>query len=328
MKKYKIWLLVPLLLSACDNSTFPKVTSTPEPGIQHNTELQNLIHQVKKNLVFVEGGDFLMGDFGAEYGPEKIQLDTEKDSKPLHKVTLSSYSISKFKTTNQEYQLYLKINGLQLKSEDNSLLQEWTDALNKLPDTPAHMNWNDAEKYCAWLGKVSGLPFALPTEAQWEYAARSRGQFVIVGTNSGTLEMKTINRGINIAGGLDREDFARKMGLAGESFVAMPVDSYPPNPLGLYDMAGNGYDWIHDWYDPDYYKYSPVVDPRGPEKPVYKPREDIDDTEEKYQKVLRGADFSGPFRGLTVARYSRSPDTNVTGDTTVRCVVNSPQPVK
>ena len=328
MKKYKIWLLVPLLLSACDNSTFPKVTSTPEPGIQHNTELQNLIHQVKKNLVFVEGGDFLMGDFGAEYGPEKIQLDTEKDSKPLHKVTLSSYSISKFKTTNQEYQLYLKINGLQLKSEDNSLLQEWTDALNKLPDTPAHMNWNDAEKYCAWLGKVSGLPFALPTEAQWEYAARSRGQFVIVGTNSGTLEMKTINRGINIAGGLDREDFARKMGLAGESFVAMPVDSYPPNPLGLYDMAGNGYDWIHDWYDPDYYKYSPVVDPRGPEKPVYTRREDIDDTEEKYQKVLRGADFSGPFRGLTVARYSRSPDTNVTGDTTVRCVVNSPQPVK
>lgn len=73
-------------------------------------------------------------------------------------MTLSSYSISKFKTTNQEYQLYLKINGLQLKSEDNSLLQEWTDALNKLPDTPAHMNWNDAEKYCAWLGKVSGLP--------------------------------------------------------------------------------------------------------------------------------------------------------------------------
>ncbi|HEL8126691.1 TPA: SUMF1/EgtB/PvdO family nonheme iron enzyme [Escherichia coli] len=267
-----------------------------------------------------------MGDFGAKYGPEKIQLDTEKDSKPLHKVTLSGYSISKFKTTNQEYQLYLKLNGLQLKKVDNPLTQKLVDSLNKLPDTPAHMNWYDAEKYCAWLGKVSGFPFALPTEAQWEYAARSRGQFVIVGTNSGTLEMKTINRGINISGASDREDFARKMGLAGGIMVALPVDSYPPNPLGLYDMAGNGYEWVNDWYDPDYYKHSPVVDPGGPEKPVYKRREDIDDTEEKYQKVLRGADYSGPFRGLTVARYSRWPGTDV--NETVRCVVNSPQPVK
>ncbi|SAH29965.1 Serine/threonine-protein kinase pkn1 [Enterobacter ludwigii] len=121
-----------------------------------------------------------MGDFGAKYGPEKIQLDAQKDSKPLHKVTLSNYSISKFKTTNQEYQLYLNLNGLQLKQEDNPLLQEWADALNKLPDTPAHMDWYDAEKYCAWLGKVSGLPFALPTEAQWEYAARNRGSSLLL----------------------------------------------------------------------------------------------------------------------------------------------------
>ncbi|HEM0854030.1 TPA: SUMF1/EgtB/PvdO family nonheme iron enzyme, partial [Escherichia coli] len=301
-------------------------TPASDQTTQHSAELQGLIHQVKANLVFVEGGDFLMGDFGAKYGPEKIQLDTEKDSKPLHKVTLSGYSISKFKTTNQEYQLYLKLNGLQLKKVDNPLTQKLVDSLNKLPDTPAHMNWYDAEKYCAWLGKVSGFPFALPTEAQWEYAARSRGQFVIVGTNSGTLEMKTINRGINISGASDREDFARKMGLAGGIMVALPVDSYPPNPLGLYDMAGNGYEWVNDWYDPDYYKHSPVVDPGGPEKPVYKRREDIDDTEEKYQKVLRGADYSGPFRGLTVARYSRWPGTDV--NETVRCVVNSPQPVK
>ncbi len=328
MMKYKIWLLVPLLLSACDNSTSPKATPASDQTTQHSAELQGLIHQVKANLVFVEGGDFLMGDFGAKYGPEKIQLDTEKDSKPLHKVTLSGYSISKFKTTNQEYQLYLKLNNLSLRKASNTLTQKRIDSLNKLPDTPAHMNWNDAEKYCAWLGKVSGLPFALPTEAQWEYAARSRGQFVIAGTNSGVLEMKDISRGINISGDLDRADFARKMGLAGEFMVALPVDSYPPNPLGLYDMAGNGYEWVNDWYDPDYYKHSPVVDPGGPEKPVYKRREDIDDTEGKYQKVLRGAGLSGPFQGLTVDRYSRSPDTNVISTTTVRCVVNSPQPVK
>ncbi len=321
-------LLTPLLLSACDNDASTKPALDSGQNQQHSAELQSLIHQVKANLAFVEGGNFLMGDFGAKYGPEKIQLDAQKDSKPLHKVTLSNYSISKFKTTNQEYQLYLNLNGLQLKQEDNPLLQEWADALNKLPDTPAHMDWYDAEKYCAWLGKVSGLPFALPTEAQWEYAARNRGQFIIAGTNSGVLEMDGIQRGINISGSLDRKEFARKMGLSTEIDTAMPVDRYPPNPLGLYDMAGNGYDWIKDWYDPDYYKNSPVVDPQGPEKPVFKRREGIYDAEEKYQKVLRGAGTSGHFNGLTVARFKRSQDTKVTFITTVRCVVNSPQPVK
>lgn len=322
MRQYGICLLAPLLLTACDNSTYAKATPVPDPSTQHNTELQSLIHQVKANLVFVEGGDFLMGDFGAKYGPEKIQLDTQKDSKPLHKVTLTSYSISKFKTTNQEYQLYLKLNNLSLRENNNPLTQKRMDALNKLPDTPAHMDWYDAEKYCAWLGKVSGLPFSLPTEAQWEYAARSRGQFIIAGTNSGILEMKSINRGINISGSLDREDFAKKMGLAGGTMIALPVDSYPPNPLGLYDMAGNGLEWINDWYDPDYYKNSPVVDPLGPEKPVYK------DYEGNYTKVLRGASRSGPFNGLTIARFGQTPKTEVLADKTVRCVVNSPQQVK
>ena len=184
------------------------------------------------------------------------------------------------------------------------------------------MDWFDAEKYCSWLGKVSGLPFALPTEAQWEYAARSRGQFFIVGTNSGVLEMKGVNRGINISGALDREDFAKKMGLSGGSMIALPVDSYPPNPLGLYDMAGNGFEWINDWYDPDYYKNSLAVDPRGPEKPVFK------DDEGNYTKVLRGAGYSGPLNGLTIARFNRKPETDVFISTTVRCVVNSPQKVK
>ncbi|GAA0473423.1 MULTISPECIES: formylglycine-generating enzyme family protein [Tatumella] len=323
MKKYGIWLLAPLLLSACDNKVSAKPTVGSGQNQQHSAELQGLIRQVKANLVFVEGGDFLMGDFGAKYGPEKIQFDSRKDSKPLHKVTLSNYSISKFKTTNQEYQLYLKLNKLSLRESNNPLTQKRMDALNKLPDTPAHMDWNDAEKYCTWLSKVSGLPFALPTEAQWEYAARSRGQFIIAGTNSGVLEMDGIQRGINISGSLDREEFARKMGLSSGLYTAMPVDRYPPNPLGLYDMAGNGYDWVKDWYDPDYYKNSPVVDPQGPEKPVFKRREGIYDTEEKYQKVLRGAGTSGPFNGLTIARSKRSPDTKVTFVMTVRCVVNS-----
>ncbi len=322
MYKYGLLILAPLLLAACDNSSSASAAPVSGQSIQQSAEQDALIRQVKANLVFVKGGDFLMGDFGKEYGPEKIQLDTEDDSKPLHKVTLTSYSISKFKTTNQEYQTYLKINKLKQKKADNSLLQEYIDSLNKLPDTPAHMDWYDAQKYCAWLGNVSGLPFALPTEAQWEYAARSRGQFFIVGTNSGELEMESVNRGINVAGGLDREDFAIKMGLKGGTMIAMPVDRYPPNPLGLYDMAGNGLDWMNDWYDPNYYNSSSVSDPKGPEQPVYK------DYKGNYTKALRGASLSGSFNGLTVARFKENPGTHIIIDKTVRCVVNSPQPIK
>ena len=323
MKKGILLPLLSLLLAACDNDSSTKIAvPSSVQSTQQSAEQDALIRQVKANLVFVEGGDFLMGDFGAEHGPEKIQLDTETDSKPLHKVTLSSYSISKFKTTNQEYQLYLKINNLPLRTTDNSLRQENWDSLNRLPNTPAHMDWYEAQKYCAWLGKVSSLPFALPTEAQWEYAARSRGQFIIVGTNSGVLEMDGIQRGINISGTLDRKEFAQKMGLVGETMIAMPVDSYPPNPLGLYDMAGNGLEWINDWYDPDYYKQSPSVDPQGPEEPVYK------DYKGNYTRVLRGADYSGPFKGLTISRNKYKPETHIIDDKTVRCVVNSPQPIK
>ncbi|MGE6430027.1 formylglycine-generating enzyme family protein, partial [Serratia sp. NPDC078593] len=100
MKQGYVLLLAPLLLVGCDNP--PQETAVMQPLPQDNAELQSLIRQVKSNLVFVQGGDFLMGDFGGEYGSERIQLDTEKDSKPLHNVTLSSYSIGKFKTTNQE----------------------------------------------------------------------------------------------------------------------------------------------------------------------------------------------------------------------------------
>ncbi|MEY8711972.1 SUMF1/EgtB/PvdO family nonheme iron enzyme [Mangrovibacter phragmitis] len=328
MNKYTIGLLAPLFLSACDNHPATTSAATAAQNQQSSPELQNMLHQVKQNLVFVEGGDFLMGDFGREYGPEKLRYDANKDSKPLHKVTLSSYSISQFKTTNQEYQFYLNIKKLHLKKSKNFLTQEIWDSLNKLPNTPAHVDWYEAEQYCAWLGEVSGLPFALPTEAQWEYAARSRGQFFIVGTNSGVLEMDSIHRGINISGSSDRKEFAQQMGLKGGTMAAMPVDRYPPNPLGLYDMAGNGYEWMQDWYDPDYYQHSPAVNPRGPEKPIYKRLEGIYDTEPQYTKVLRGAGYSGPFEGLTIVRSKQSPGTKLIDDKTVRCVVNSPNPVK
>lgn len=104
----------------------------------------------------------------------------------------------------------------------------------------------------------------------------------------------------------------------------LPGDLYPPNPLGIYDMAGNGWEWVKDWYDPDYYKSSPVQNSQGPEKPIFK------DSRGNYTKVIRSQDFSGPRRGATIVRFNSDPLNQgyLPSDKTVRCVVNSPVPIE
>ncbi|EMW2234604.1 SUMF1/EgtB/PvdO family nonheme iron enzyme, partial [Enterobacter hormaechei] len=245
-------------------------------------------------------------------------------SKPLHKVELTSYSISKFKTSNKEFQFYLAYNNLAGRNVDLKTRngQRWREK-NMTPDTPAHVDWYEAEKYCHWLSTITDLPFSLPTEAQWEYAARSRGKFVIAPTDDGTINIKE-RTGINITTSDDREKFAIEQGTTLGISSPMPRNSRPPNPLGIYDMAGNGWEWIKEWYDPDYYKYSPVKDPQGPEKPVFK------DSNGNYTKVIRSQDFSGPRRGATIFRFDSDPANEgyLPGDKAVRCVVNSPKPVR
>lgn len=323
-----IFKLVPIVIiiltvAACDNSNAQGKIKIKNISTDH-AELQKFVRSLKSNLIFVQGGEFLMGDFGAQYGKQRLPFDGKKDSIPLHKVELTSYSINKFKTTNQEYQFYLKFNNLPLRKADNHLSQVAWDDYNKLPDIPAQVDWYEADKYCSWLAKITNLRFSLPTEAQWEYAARSRGKFLPVATDSGDFKVKGRN-GINISAEDDREAYAKKMGSKLESLISMPVDSYPPNPLGLYDMSGNGFEWVKDWYDPDYYKHSPVKDPQGPAKPEFK------DSDGFHVKVLRSVDLSNPFwgNGLTISRTWRAMNNYdiLPRGKTVRCVVNSTYPI-
>ncbi|MNF52210.1 Formylglycine-generating sulfatase enzyme [compost metagenome] len=201
------------------------------------------------------------------------------------------------------------------------------------------MDWYEAEQYCAWLAEVSDLPFSLPTEAQWEYAARSRGQFRMVATDDGTY--KATNdpvtrdwvdgpKGINISSSWDRKAFAKEMGWNTGTLTPLPVDRFPPNPLGLYAMSDNGLEWVKDWYDPNYYQYSPSNDPQGPDEPVFK------DYFGRDTKVMRGQDYANPRwgGGVNVHRTPAEPNGYVfaealvvLGASTARCVVNSKSPV-
>ncbi|KHS43010.1 hypothetical protein RN38_18665 [Hafnia paralvei] len=308
-----------VILSGCDQ----KAANT-ETDNSREAELNTIIHKVKSELVYVKGGEFLMGDFGEQYGKEHLPYDANPDSKPLHKVELTSYSISKFKVDNSEYKNYLRFvgSGGREITEASGLKEMWEE-YSSMDNTPAHVDWHEADAYCQWLAKVTHLPFSLPTEAQWEYAARNRGQYVIVPTDDGTIRIEN-RKGINITTSMDRENYSRNTGSSLGILSPMPGDFRPPNPLGVYDMAGNGWEWVKDWYDPEYYSYSPINNPQGPDKPIFK------GSDGNYEKVMRGQDLSGPGRGLTVIRYHADPDSKnyIPLDKTVRCVVNSPELIK
>ena len=141
-------------------------TSCTSQKKELTTEQQAIINKAKANFVFVEGGTFIMG---------KKNVPTAYE----HEVTLSSYSISKYETSFKELDLYSEINKLEKVAFDYRDLKEFG------PNYPAKwMTWYQADAYCKWLGQQIGTPLGLPTEAQWEYAARSRGLDVQHATNN------------------------------------------------------------------------------------------------------------------------------------------------
>jgi formylglycine-generating enzyme len=230
-------------------------------------------------MVKVKGGTFKMGDFGPLID-EKFPISIGDDDKVLHKVTLDDFSISKYKVTWKDYDVYLHAKNLSRpdvppgNEDDKEKLQA--------PDMPAALNWQQAQDYCHWLGEVSGKKIALPTEAQWEYAARDGGKYVVYATDNGKYE-----EGRNVPSTEQREEMTWDM-------FNYPVGKYPPTPLGLYDMAGNGVDWMQDWYAKDYYSHSAKKNPTGPESGT--------------EKVLRGYESGGGAEAnATVFRKSNYP---------------------
>ncbi len=328
-----IGIFTTLALQGCEQAATPAESL---PVAFTDVELQKFVASIKSNLIFVEGGEFLMGDFGPQT-PERAPYDADEDSKPLHKVKLTSYSISKYKVTNAEFQFYLRLGKLGLRDKGSTSKKKWSD-INSAPNTPAHIDWYEADNYCKWLGAITGLPFALPTEAQWEYSARSRGQFFYVATDDGTYKVEPRSmltefyspKGINISTIGDRAAFGKKMGWKTDSYSPLPVAMFPPNPLGLYSMSDNGYEWVSDWYDPDYYRYSPLKDPEGPSEPKFK------DRFERFAKVVRGQNVADPYWGGGVNVFRKAEDpfgrfgekgSIYVDNKTMRCVVNSSAPV-
>ncbi|HHR5880709.1 TPA: formylglycine-generating enzyme family protein [Providencia alcalifaciens] len=270
------------------------------PTAEQQKQAQQLINDSLQNMVFIEGGTFLMGDFGSGHdGKSTLPYSLGTDNKFVHDVTLDNFSLSKYRVTWYQFNLWKELTRQSLTETYKDLstqneLPSWKESTQD--NYPASVDWQDAKDYCLWLGQQTGLPIDLPTEAQWEYAARNRGQFVLFASKDGTY-----NNGQE----------------GGDALVAAgfyPVGNFPPTPLGLYDMVGNGLDWINDWYDANYYKYSPSRNPQGPEQGK--------------EKVMRGSEGNFYLKNLTIIRSSRPLKNGIRPKLGFRCAVQSPNPIQ
>jgi len=211
-------------------------------------------------LALIPAGEFLMGSD-----------DAEEDERPVHRVHLDDFFLGVQPVTNAEYARFVRDTGhrspavyelpIVVKAggpdRERTFRQVgmpyvWEDG-HPQADRADHpvtlVRYDDAAAYCAWLSAVTGKAFRLPTEAEWEKAAR------------GGAESKRYPWG-------DRLDRNMSNFLVDPALKAThgttPCRSYPANPYGLFDMAGNVWEWVYDWYDARYYTTAGARNPTGP----------------------------------------------------------------
>ena len=159
---------------------------------------------------------------------------------PVHRVWIDAFLLASHQVTNADYGRFLPATGIPPPPS-------WNDAEFNHPEQPVvAVSWFEATQYCDWLSAAIGKRFRLPTEAEWERAAR------------GGIENKLFHWGDARPQSLP--DYAKRW-LTGPE----PVAHSSPNGFGLYDICENVHEWCSDWYQADYYAISPERNPRGPE---------------------------------------------------------------
>jgi formylglycine-generating enzyme len=245
--------------------------------------------------VSIPGGAFRMGNDASSRSAER----------PAHEVVVEEFLIDEHEVTNCQFAEFVAKSGYVTTAEDHKSSRvyslkkrrwekcpgaDWRHpggpdtTLDGRDDLPVvHVSWFDAMAYCRFAGK------RLPTEAEWEYAAR--GGVRDADYPWGRDEM--------LDGRYMANYWQHDQTTAADGFLTLaPVKSFPPNRFGLYDMSGNVWEWCGDWFAPDYYAQSPRENPPGPN--------------DGHERVIRGGSWLCPedfFVGYTVfARASRSPD--------------------
>jgi len=252
-------LSVPLIMIICGCAANKQMGGDGMPAFESKLE-----------SVLIPGGEYIMG------------VKNGDDDNPAHKVHIDTFYMDKYEVTNGRYFEYCRETKTKLPGL-------WgMKAFRCGPDFPDHpvvgVTWKEAKAFAAWCGK------RLPTEAEWEYAAR------------GGLSGKKYPGGDEID-----ETLANYYPSEGTE----PVGSYPANGYGLHDMAGNALEWVADFYGGDYFYESPSNNPTGPEKGKF--------------RVIRGGGWhSGPYCNMVYFRNGLSGRW-VDFNTGFRCAEDAPR---
>lgn len=244
-------------------------------------------------MILIPAGQFQMGGV-----PEDVedfpdgQLLTFHAERPVHSVTLSAYYIDKYEVTSARYRTFLEAvadGGTEWDHPDQPADRGHqpryvTDDLNGDDQPAVGLNWYDAYAYCKWAGK------RLPTEAEWEFAARG---------SDGVLKYPW-GEGDPNAEGIWWANYHPLVGRGADCHRwSAPVGSYPDgvSPFGLMDMSGNAEEWVQDWYSVNYYRLTEgAEDPQGP----------LDGN----KKVIKGGSYEAPVHQIRIAmrHYGRPHD--------------------
>jgi sulfatase modifying factor 1 len=179
-------------------------------------------------MVRVPGGWFWMG---CEIGRD--------DEKPLHRVWVDAFELATYQVTNEEYACFL-----EAMRHPQPLC--WNNSNFNHPKMPVvAISWHEAMDYCAWLNRATSKHYRLPSEAEWERAARCDAERSLYTWGDTSPESVP--------------DYAQRWKSGPE-----PVGLYPPNAYGFYNLGDNVHEWCADWYDASYYRWSPERNPKGP----------------------------------------------------------------
>ncbi|HRJ51729.1 MAG TPA: SUMF1/EgtB/PvdO family nonheme iron enzyme [Candidatus Thiothrix moscowensis] len=241
-------------------------------------------------MVNIPAGSFTMG---CKEGRDDVEGGCDSDEKPAHKVTLSAFKLAKTEVTVGQFRAFVEATRYKTTAEEKGSCWsldadgKWGDVKGNswrklgFPQTDDHpvacVSWDDAQAYVVWLGKETSKLYRLPTEAEWEYAARGGKE------NAYPWGQSIGKNNANCSGDLCGEKFD----------YTSPVGSFSPNPFGLYDMHGNAWEWVSDWKGE--YAAEQQQDPKG--------------ASSGSSRVLRGGSWVNEPRYVRSAlRNDRTPD--------------------
>ena len=261
-------------------------------------------------MVCVPSGSFLMGSQADAISSlleadQRVSKEFFRAEYPQHEVFLSTFYIDRYMVTNAQYQLFMQATGHPAPkywwtAPDTGGQSSFPVGEENLDHPVVGVSWQDASAYCKWAGK------RLPSEAEWEKAARG-------GLVDQNYPWPSQVKG-RINSQLSREK-ANYGGIRGSDrwHWTAPVGSFSPNQYGIFDIAGNGFEWCNDWYAEDYYSRSSSRNPLGPETGL--------------TRVLRGGSWNnnlfGKYQMRCAYRFHSRPRTRnmVIG---FRCVADVP----